>query len=325
MNISSRLARPFKQARQPSIDSSDSPVDVLRKPLIALHREARGFSLTPTRIRSAQSGQYLSPFLGRGMTFAESRLYQPGDDVRHMDWQVTARTGKPYTKLFQEERERSVLVWVDFRRSMFFATRGRFKAVQAARMAAWISWVARFNHDRIGGLVFSEQSHREIRPRTGDKAVLRLIQMLCSQAKNRLLAEGSAPSDPHLALSQSLARLRRVVKPGSQLYLLSDFRNLDATGEAHLKQLARHNQIILLALHDPLEKSLPIPGLYPIRLEEGRLLLNSSDPKTRLHYEELFIQRQEQLQNLSRKLAGDFISISTQDHAVKTLQTLFVS
>jgi uncharacterized protein (DUF58 family) len=322
VSISSRFLS-GKKASPHSL--KDSPVEVHAKELIALHQEARGTRLTPTRIRSAQSGQYISPYIGRGMTFAESRPYQTGDDARHMDWRVTARTGKPYTKLFQEERERSILLWVDFRSPMFFATRGRFKSVQAARTAAWVAWAARYNNDRIGGLIFSEKQHWELRPKTGDKAVLRLIHTLSSAAKQSFENTDLVNANGETIMTQSLVRLRRVAKPGSQIFLLSDFRNLNQTGEAHLKQLAKHNEVVIISHHDPLESSLPQPGLYPVDFGKGMQLLNTQNQKSRKHYQFQFLQRQEHLQNLCRKLNGYFLTISTTDDAITTLKTAFQS
>ena len=322
MTVSSRLTRKLRRLRQAPAPI-DNPVEVQAKALIALYQEAKGVSLTPSRIRSSQTGKYISPYIGRGMTFAESRPYQTGDDVRHMDWRVTARSGNPHTKLFQEERERSILVWVDFRSTMFFATRGRFKSLQAARAAAWIAWAARFNNDRIGGLIFSDNQHWELRPKTGDKAVLRLIHTICKAAQEKGRGRADAESDSSITITQSLVRLRRVVKPGSQIFLLSDFRALDKTGEAHIQQLARHNELVILSHHDPLERSLPVPGLYPVDFGSGNQILNTANKKSRQQYQSQFQNRHEHLTNFCKKLGGYFLSVATQDDVVSTLQSAF--
>ncbi len=128
---------------------------------------ARPSQLTAPRVRVVTSGGHLSPYKGRGVEFDESRPYQPGDDLRTIDWRVTARTGKPHTKVFREERNRPVFVWLDLRRPMLFATRGEFKGVRAAEMAALIAWSAVAHGDRLGGLVFSESEHHELRPALG--------------------------------------------------------------------------------------------------------------------------------------------------------------
>lgn len=323
MTLSTRLAHKLRHTKPAKSESS--PVAVSPKNLIAIRREAKGFYLRPSRIYSAQAGKYISPHIGRGMTFAESRLYQPGDDVRHIDWRVTARTGKAHTKLFQEERERSILVWVDLSATMFFATRGRFKSVQAASIAAWIAWAANYNKDRVGGVIFSEHAHWELRPRTGDKAVLRLIHALSEGATFNARQIDGHNSNPQNSSTQAMVRLRRVVKPGSQIFLLSDFRNLEQTTKAHIQQLARHNELVLISIHDPLEQSLPMPGLYPVDFGQGNQILNSANKESRQHYAAQFKTRQDNLENLSRKLACYLLTISTQDDAIANLQSAFQS
>lgn len=154
--------------------TADNPrVAVSLKALVDLAKPAAAISLGHANIRAAQSGNYLSHLKGRGMAFDETRLYQPGDDVRRIDWRVTARTGKPHSKIFKEERERPMFIAVDYRAAMAFATRGVFKSVQAARLAALLAWAALQQGDRIGGQIFSEAGCQEDRPQTGKPALLR--------------------------------------------------------------------------------------------------------------------------------------------------------
>ena len=147
-----------------------SPVRVALADLLRLRAAGEAVRLTAPRVRVAASGGHLSPYKGRGVEFDESRLYQPGDDLRTIDWRVTARTGKPHTKVFREERNRPVFVWLDLRRPMLFATRGAYKGVRAAEIAALIAWSAVANGDRLGGLVFTETEHHELRPALGMRA-----------------------------------------------------------------------------------------------------------------------------------------------------------
>ena len=171
----------FKSQSNESVNSSstaDGLIHVSTQHLIQLRHAAQSLPLKTAKVRALQTGQYYSPFRGRGMEFDEVRLYQPGDDVRTLDWRVTARTGKAHTKLFREERERAVYVWVDFRNPMFFATRGVFKSVMAAKIAALLSWSAHHQRDRVGGLLFSDDQHYELRPRGGKSSVLHLSQLL---------------------------------------------------------------------------------------------------------------------------------------------------
>ena len=160
------------------IPENASPVSVSQAGLIRLNGPARAIALDVIRVSSLQTGAYVSHFRGRGMEFDESRPYQPGDDPRSIDWRVTARSTTAYTKLFREERERPVLVVVDLRANMHFATQGCFKSVNASRAAALLSWAAHHRGDRLGGLIFGDTTHRELKPKLGRQAALRYVHEL---------------------------------------------------------------------------------------------------------------------------------------------------
>ena len=164
------------------IHEGASPVSVSQPGLIRLSGPARAIALDVLRVNSLQTGAYVSRFRGRGMEFDESRPYQPGDDPRSIDWRVTARSTTAYTKLFREERERPVLVAVDLRSNMHFATQGCFKSVNASRAAALIAWAAHHRGDRLGGLIFGDTSHRELKPRLGRRSALRFVHELAEHA-----------------------------------------------------------------------------------------------------------------------------------------------
>ena len=298
-------------------DAPFDPVRLDKKSLIGLHRQAASLSLSALKVRAAQSGQYLSSFRGRGMEFDEVRPYQAGDDVRTLDWRVMARTGKPHTKLFREERERAVLLWVDSRSSMFFATRGAFKSVVAARAAALLGWAAVTQGDRIGGLIFSEQQHEELRPQGSKHAVLHLIQRLVKQeqlawvqAQDRS-QNSNSNSDASDAAVQSLLRLRRVTRPGSLVVLLSDFRDVDERSELHLSQLARHNDVVMFFIYDELESMLPPAGLYRVGNGNETVTLDTTTAAARDAYHQRFIERRDGLQALCRRHGICFIPCST--------------
>jgi uncharacterized protein (DUF58 family) len=291
-------------------------VDV--KSLIALRTAAAAVPLKTGKIRSLQSGNYYSPFKGRGMEFDEVRAYQPGDDVRSIDWRVTARSGKPHTKLFREERERSVIVWVDYRSPMFFATQGAFKSVVAARLASIVAWSAIHHGDRLGGLIFSETEHQEIRPQRSKQSVLHLLQRLSDHPARQ--NQNSLSQAHHETLQQALGRLRRVARPGSLLVLLSDFRGLDAQAQSHLAQLARHNDVMLVFLYDALEAMLPPAGLYRIGMSGHTTAIDTGSKNARQQYELRFHQRLEQVRRLSARYRMNFMLCSTTDDALATLQ-----
>ncbi len=217
------------------------------------------------RALSLLSGPNKSNFRGRGIDFEEVRAYQPGDDIRTIDWRVTARTGRPHTKVFREERERPVLVAVDLRQRMFFGSRRCLKSVLACHAAALLCWAALHQGDRVGGLVFNELGHREVRPRRGRRSVLNLLSLLGEFSRALPLA-GPAGA---LSFAESLNELRRIARPGTSVYLVSDFADARA-GRAldHLHHLSRHAEISALHCSDPLEAELPASGWY--RVGDGR-------------------------------------------------------
>lgn len=216
------------------------------------------------RARSVLTGHHPSRLRGRGMDYRESRHYQPGDDIRNMDWRITARAGHAHVKVFDEERERPVMIVADFGSSMFFASRGAFKSVLAARLAALIGWAAVGRGDRIGALLFDGE-HRELSPAGGRRGQMRLIRALVAAGDPEPgLAAMAHPGE----LSRALSRLRQVIRPGTLVWLLSDFASADAETERHLSQLIAHNIVLAVELLDPLELDPPPPGRYPI--SDGR-------------------------------------------------------
>ncbi len=296
--------------------SGDGLVCVSLQSLISLHRAAESLPLKPGRIRATGGGNYHSPFKGRGMEFDEVRAYMQGDDVRTLDWRVTARTGRPHTKLFREERERPVLLWIDLRSTMHFATQGAFKAVRAAQAAALLGWSAVHQGERLGALIFSEHAHIELRPRHGKPPLLHILQQLATHPAWRdHQANTQSP-----ALNQSLSRLRSVAQPGSLIILLSDFSGLGDTGCAHLAQLARHNELMLIDIHDPMDKELPPPGHYRLSDGEHDFSLFTSDKRMCERYRARFILQQAELAQLCRRYKMTLLPLSTEDDPLRALQ-----
>lgn len=261
-------------------------------------------------IRARSAGQFLSALRGRGMEYDESRPYQQGDDIRHLDWRVTARTGRPHTKLFREERERPILICVDYRHAMFFATRGVFKAVQAARVAALLAWRAQQNGDRVGGLLFTDAGFRELPPRRGKPAIMQWLKLLAEEAP-RQRAAAAAPRATH-SLHDALVRLRRVVKPGTLVFVISDFRGFDGDTSAELTQLAQHSDLGLVAVHDPLEAHFPELD-SAATLGDGRrtLRVDGASASERAAYAAQFATRREAVRTLCREQRLLFAPLET--------------
>ena len=303
--------------RHDKLNADASPVSVSQAGLIRLSGPARAIALDVMRINSLQTGAYVSHFKGRGMEFDESRPYQPGDDIRAMDWRVTARTGKAHSKVFREERERPVLLWVDYRQPMHFGTQQHFKSVLAAKIGALLAWSAAHHGDRLGGLIFSETAHTELRPSRGKSASLHFIKQLAQHSAWQ--QNDDTASKAHSA-SDALGRLQQVSKPGSLIFLISDFRNMDKLAWSRLSQLGRNADVVLIALHDPLEEQLPPAGIYKISNGDTELNLNTYNKQQRNEYMQRYLTQQEELQNQCRKLSMHFISISTQDDYLAELQ-----
>ena len=302
------------------IAENASPVSVSQAGLIRLNGAARAIALDVLRVNSLQTGAYVSHFRGRGMEFDESRPYQPGDDPRSIDWRVTARSTTAYTKLFREERERPVLVVVDLRASMHFATRGCFKSVNASRAASLLSWAAHHRGDRLGGLIFGDTTHRELKPKLGRQAALRFVHQLVDhpdwQVRERHNGDDGEPQ-----LTQAMAALRRVARPGSLIVILSDFLGFSRAAQSDLSNIARHNEVLALFINDPIERELPPPGRYRLVSGEAELAIDTYTNAARRDYANSFEQRKHALELFCRRYGIHLLPLSTEDDPVSTLQT----
>ena len=281
--------------------------------LVALRDIARSLPRLARR-SGGEGGSQMARTRGRGMEFAETRPYQAGDDVRHIDWRVTARSTHTHTKLFQEERERPVLLWVDYRASMFFATRGVFKAALAARAAAILAWRGALTGNRAGGLIFSAEREQLLRPRRGPAAALHLARGLAT-----------APWQDHagpatIRIADTLDALRRMARPGSSVALLSDFREFDRIDLEPLHRIGRHCDLLLLRLFDPIEAQLPPPGLYPIGDGRRRWLLDSRDPALRAAHRQRFQALGERLRELASATRALLLECATDSDPLPLLR-----
>jgi uncharacterized protein (DUF58 family) len=292
-----------------AIDSNER-VSVNLKMLIQMAESAGLLKLPRSAIRSRQGGGHLSRFKGRGMEFDESRLYQAGDDIRNIDWRVTARTGKTHTKLFREERERPFFISVDDRRAMRFASRGVYKSVQAAKLAALLAWAAQQRGDRLGGQVFHDSACRELKPQNGKPAVLSFFNYLLYD-----LPESHIP----MTLEHTLARLVQHVRPGSLVYLISDFRGLEGRVESHIRKLCRHCDVVFMHIYDPLEAAWPGQGRYRLTDGQQEKQINSADLRQMQLYQDSFQQRQTQIQTLAKQTRARYVCCSTVDEPVQVL------
>lgn len=247
------------------VASTDLPSGVALQPgeLLALSGTPKRFP-PPRRRHPARSGPYLSKIRGRGMEFDEARPYQPGDDVRSIDWRVTARSGRLHTKLFHEELERPVLVVVDGDDSMRFGTRTRLKSVQACRYAARVAWSALARGDRVGAVLGGPDGLLETRPQSRRPHLLTLLQRMGDWHNRLLQAPESAPRTTEHPLLEALRVTRRVAPTGSLVYVVSDWKAADDAVLQTLGTLKRHHELRAIRIYDGLEEQLPHSGTYPV-------------------------------------------------------------
>lgn len=295
-------------------------VSVSLPELLQLSSYARKLSLSALRIKSAQTGQHQSRLLGRGMEFAESRRYQTGDDIRNIDWRVTARTGKAHTKLFAAEKERHVLLCVDMRSSMFFATKGVFKSVQAAIISGYVAWNTVQTGNRLGGIIFDDDKHFEFRPALGKKGALPFLQKLADSADFNALRKNS-PSIP--AMDHAIANIKRVSTPGSLVFVISDFRCLSPQAREQLILISKHSDLCLCFVYDPLEAALPKNGYFPVTNAHKELQVNTSAKEGLEKYRMQFIERRKQVISLSNQRHIHFMECSTEDDCFQILRKNF--
>lgn len=284
--------------------------------LVALRGVAHGLSLHAHRPALAQlQGSHRSAQRGRGLEFEEVRPYAAGDDARAIDWRVTARRGRPHTKLFREERERPVWLLADLHAGLYFGSRRQLKSALLLRAAALLAWVAVLGGDRLGALIADGREPPRIFPPRGREAgVLPVLDALVE-------AQPRAPAEPASdSLNSALEALRPLLQPGSLVLVLSDFSGLDARTEAALAMLTPHCDCRLLALTDPLERSGLPPGLYRAGLP-GRLSWLDGARSQRA-WQDKWAARQQRLDALARRLALPLTRLDTADAVAETLPPL---
>jgi uncharacterized protein (DUF58 family) len=247
--------------RRPPADApkAGAGVYVTLADLTTIEHRVRGIGLLPKQpVNSLLAGRRASRLRGRGMDFEEIRAYQPGDDVRSIDWKVTARTRKPHTRVFTEERDRPALVIVDQRINMFVGTTRAMKSVVAAELAAAAAWRTFAQGDRLGGLVFDDDDVVALRPHRSRDAVTRLLKTVAT--KNQALRVGGGVTTNPGRLDEVLARADRLAGHDHLVMVFSDFDGVGDETRQHVSQLARRNDVLLFLVHDPAALDLPTSG-----------------------------------------------------------------
>lgn len=265
------------------------------------------------------AGEYHSAFKGRGMAFSEVREYQFGDDVRNMDWNVTARLRTPYVKVFEEEREMTVVLMVDVSSSGIFGTTLRTKRELIAEIAAVLSFSASINNDKVGALFFSTKVEKFIPPKKGRSHLLRILRELLE----------FTPQESGTDISEALRFLTNAIKKRCNAFLLSDLLDVDANAapkyEEALKIAANRHDLSVIEIYDPRERTLPDVGLVRVcDAESGaQRWINTSSASVRKSYSQWNEKVQAEAEKLFRKTKVESVSISTSDDYVKNLISFF--
>jgi uncharacterized protein (DUF58 family) len=261
-----------------------------------IQKKVRRIEIVSARLVTEQmAGEYHSVFKGQGMEFEEVRPYIAGDEIRSIDWNVTARAGEPHVKRYREEREMTVFVVVDVSASCRFGTRGEFKSELMAELSAVFAFASVANNDRVGLLLCSDRIELLIPPRKGKRHVLRLVRDVL----------GFQPQAPGTKLALALDHLRHVLHRRSVVFVISDFFDLEI--ESSLAGVARHHDVIAIAVDDPFEGDLPNVGMIEvIDAESGEMrAIDTSDLSLRRAYRAYYKQRrQERRQMMNRNEVG---------------------
>ncbi|MEG0519075.1 MAG: DUF58 domain-containing protein [Bacteroidales bacterium] len=267
------------------------------------------------------AGEYHSAFKGRGMAFSEVREYQFGDDVRNMDWNVTARLRSPYIKVFEEEREMTVVLLIDVSSSSIFGTTAKSKRELIAEIAAVLSFSASINNDKVGALFFSSKVEKFIPPKKGRSHLLRIIRELLE----------FKPQSDGTNISEALRFLTNAIKRKCTAFLLSDLLDVDAQSkpnyEEALKIAVNRHDISVINIFDPRERSIPDIGMVRVRdAESGReSWVDTSSKAVREYYDKWSVGAFLQAKQLFNKFRVDSVSIGTDQDYVKGLLSLFKS
>jgi uncharacterized protein (DUF58 family) len=287
--------------------------------LVALQHHARGFSFLPRQpIHSLLAGRHASRLRGRGLNFEEIRRYLPGDDIRQIDWKVTVRTRKTHSRIYTEERERTVLLLVDQRITMFFGSVRNMKSVTAAETAALGAWRVLAQKDRIGALVFNDSRITEVRPQRSRSAVHRILGAILEQ--NHALSHDAGTRPNPAMFNEALRRSERLAKHDCLVCIISDAAGSDDETRRLLTRIAQHNDVLFAFVHDPLEADLPDAGLLVFGDGVQQLEVNTADHKLRERFRTTFAEHRAEGRKFLLQRETPILPLSTSSSVIDQLR-----
>lgn len=288
--------------------------------LIRIQFKARDFSFLPQQpVSSVLSGRYASRLRGRGLNFEEIRRYLPGDDIRAMDWKVTARTRSPHVRVYTEEKDRAVVLIVDQRINMFFGTRDKLKSVTAAELAGLGAWRAVDVGDRVGAVVFNDTELVEIRPQRSQKTVMSILGIVV-RMNHALHANAQVEPNPDM-LNRALEKARQLVPHDALIVMISDFFGVDEQTERLTARMAEHNDVLALLVHDPIRLE---PARQKVTVSDGALQMeiDFADKRVREKLAENYREEQQHIQHFLNRLAAPLLMVSNEGDIVDQVRRL---
>jgi uncharacterized protein (DUF58 family) len=292
--------------------------------LIRLQYKARSFSFLPRQPnQSVLAGRHASRLRGRGLNFEEIRHYQQGDDLRAIDWKVTARTRKPHVRVFSEERDRSVMLLVDQRISMFFGSQLSMKSVVAAELTALIAWRVLSTGDRIGAIVFDDTEMRIIKPQRNRQQVMRILEAVVK--KNHALKVGTGKKADPAMYNAVLRKTLQLAKHDFLICSISDGFGADDESIGLISLLRAHNDVLAAFIYDPLETELPDAGRLVLAEEEMQLEIDPSDQKLRREFAREFEERLEWIRHITSLRTIPILPLHTNEGVPEQLRTILGS
>lgn len=296
--------------RAPAPAAEPARAHVALADLVRLQHRSHGFSFMPRQpVHSILTGRHTSRLRGRGLNFEELRHYVQGDDTRTIDWLATARLHSPHVRVFTEERDRSVLLVVDQRASMFFGSRRAMKSVVAAEAAALAAWRSAAGGDRVGTIVFSDNELVEIRPQGRGPAVMRVLDAVVRQ-NEKLGASDAPPANPAM-LNEVLRHAARLATHDWLVCLISDAAGSDDETVRLVTQMTAHNDVLAVFVYDPLEAELPNIGAVVVAEGGLQLEIDTSGRRLRGGFARDFAERRAAIEQFSAKRSIPVLAIST--------------
>jgi uncharacterized protein (DUF58 family) len=290
--------------------NGDAGVYADRDELMRLRYKASGFSFLPRQpIHSILAGRHASRLRGRGLNFEELRDYLRGDDPRHIDWKVTARTGKPHVRVYTEEKDRTVWLLVDQRMSMFFGSRRKMKSVVAAEAAAVAAWRVLSQRDRVGAMVFDDREIRIVEPQRSEQQVTRILD--CIVEKNHALnAHAGIEPNPSM-FNRALRRVCELGRHDTLVCVVSDGSGIGTETRRYVTRLTEHNDVLFAFIYDPLERAFPDAGRLVFTDGRAQVEFNTASRALRDAYQANFERRLREFTATSRRHSIPLLALHT--------------